>query len=71
MLLGKGLALNDTLMRVLRRHDDIAMGVPNELGARDNSVAPLVNAVYEDDEPEDDYGQLAPRYIFFFIHYNF
>ncbi|PWA62755.1 target of Myb protein 1 [Artemisia annua] len=61
VLLAKGLALNDILMRVLRRHDDIAMGVPNELGARDNSVAPLVNANYEDDEPEDDYGQLAPR----------
>ncbi|GKB91368.1 hypothetical protein Tco_0963640, partial [Tanacetum coccineum] len=36
-------------------------GVPNELGAWDNSVAPLVNATYEDDESEDNFAQLAPR----------
>ncbi|PWA37173.1 target of Myb protein 1 [Artemisia annua] len=45
VLLAKGLALNDALMRVLRCHDDIAMGVPNELGARDNSVAPLLTVL--------------------------
>ncbi|KAI7734322.1 hypothetical protein M8C21_000205 [Ambrosia artemisiifolia] len=64
-LLGKGLALNDTLMRVLRRHDDIAKGVhPTQAvvtTATESSVAPLVNVTHEDDESDDDFGHLAHR----------
>ncbi|PWA77001.1 target of Myb protein 1 [Artemisia annua] len=63
-LLGKGLTLNDTLMRVLRRHDDIVNGgvtQPIVTTARESSVAPLVNVTHEDDESEDDFGQLAHR----------
>ncbi|KAK9073172.1 hypothetical protein SSX86_007496 [Deinandra increscens subsp. villosa] len=64
-LLGKGLTLNDTLMRVLRRHDDISKGVaptqPVVTMARESSVAPLVNVTHEDDESDDDFGQLSHR----------
>ena len=63
-LLGKGLTLNDTLMRVLRRHDDIVNGgvtQPIVTTARESSVAPLVNVTHEDDESDDDFGQLAHR----------
>ncbi|KAL6959050.1 TOM1-like protein 4 [Sarracenia purpurea var. burkii] len=61
-LLCKGLALNDNLQRVLRRHDDIASGTPTVgVGTTANSVATLVNLNHEEDEPEDDFAQLAPR----------
>ncbi|KAL8261360.1 hypothetical protein R6Q59_025409 [Mikania micrantha] len=64
-LLGKGLTLNDTLMRVLRRHDDISKGgdptQPVVTTTSESSVAPLVNVTREDDESEDDFGQLVHR----------
>nr|XP_043617977.1 TOM1-like protein 4 [Erigeron canadensis] len=62
-LLGKGLVLNDTLIHVLARHDQMAKGVPahSVVEALKNSVVPLVNVTHEDDESDDDFSQLSHR----------
>ena len=62
--MNQGLALNDSLQRVLSRHDDIQKGAikpGRTAGGTETSVLPLVNVSHEDDELEDDFGQLAHR----------
>ncbi|KAL8481910.1 hypothetical protein ACS0TY_028159 [Phlomoides rotata] len=61
-LLCKGLVLNDNLQRVLRKHDDIAAGIPaGSVTNRETPVAPFMNVNHEDEESEDDFAQLARR----------
>lgn len=59
-LLFQGLALNDSLQCVLARHDEIAKGSPTT-GTQGTASSVVLNVNHEDDEPEDEFAQLAHR----------
>ncbi len=60
-LLGKGLQLNDDLQRVLAKHDAISSGSP--LPPEPAALGNLAHFNHEEDELEDDFTQLAHRYV--------
>lgn len=56
--------MNDSLQRVLKQHDDIANGTATrEATGAESSALPIINVSHEDDESEDDFAQLARRYL--------
>ncbi len=60
-LLNKGLQLNDDLQHVLAKHDAIASGSP--LPPEPAALGNLAHFDHEEDELEDDFTQLAHRYV--------